>query len=697
MPRSRSPSPIPCIIEPSTPPPTPPLSADPDSDPFSAPISYPNISVSPSKDGREAESRDAPAIPVLDVPEDEPTTENDELRTPSKRKQQANSFLSPSESTTLHESHLSPYGGSTYSASLAGSPYVSPTAVHIVARSPGKPRNDGMYSSPTSSPTKTKQKAPTSPIKSPEKAQTSPKKKAASQLGAPPPYSRYNTYTYSVKYQGQKLLGLGGPPFPSLFHNISTAPLSSSSPGPNSLPTPLPTPTNDSFGGDEESDAFDSRPLSLSPYPSNTSTPKPFGVSHACYDPSPSRSSFGGSPFYFEPKPKKPQPRPRITSAPDTQANAHAGRSQLREAYEIEACLSHTAEWRPTSRWSAMLPSLRVSLDALAELPTRVRNVSDTGGFWMAMYFVFNLGLTLYNKGVLAPARLTTKENVTLSFFSILYTLNIAISNVSLQLVTVPFHQVVRASAPIPTILITLALLGNRGRGFLGVGKARLLTLMPVMLGVAFATYGDYYFTTWGLVLTLLGTFLAALKTVITNMLQTTTKSASVPETSFPASPKTPHPQRGTGRTSATATSPSKMKLHPLDLLLRMSPLAFLQCMLYAYVSGELHGVRNQFTGLGDINMSQRRFWALMINGCIAFGLNIINRPSANVKQVLTICLAVVIFDLNITLINGVGILFTLLGGMWYGAIEYQEKKAKTMFFASQAHPGPEKERVTSV
>ncbi|KIO24412.1 hypothetical protein M407DRAFT_212976 [Tulasnella calospora MUT 4182] len=352
-----------------------------------------------------------------------------------------------------------------------------------------------------------------------------------------------------------------------------------------------------------------------------------------------------------------------------------------------------------------MLPSLRVSIDSLTEIPAQVREFSETGAFWMALYFVFNLGLTLYNKGVLVrfpfpytltalhtfcgtvgtswlwhtgyftPARLTTKENITLSFFSILYTLNIAISNVSLQLVTVPFHQVVRASAPIPTILITLALLGNRGRGFLGVGKERFLTLIPVMLGVAFATYDDYYFTTWGLILTLLGTFLAALKTVITNMLQTTTKSAS---------------------------------LHPLDLLLRMSPLALLQCTIYAYVSGELNGVRNQFTGLGDINMSQRRLWALLVNGCIAFALNIVsltaNRKcgplsmtvAANVKQVLTICLAVVIFDFRITPTNGMGILLTLLGGMWFGAIEYQEKKAKSMLYVGITHSG-EKEKPTSV
>lgn len=36
------------------------------------------------------------------------------------------------------------------------------------------------------------------------------------------------------------------------------------------------------------------------------------------------------------------------------------------------------------------------------------------------------------------PARLTQKENLILAAFSVLYTINIAVSNISLQLVTVP-------------------------------------------------------------------------------------------------------------------------------------------------------------------------------------------------------------------------------------------------------------------
>ena len=46
----------------------------------------------------------------------------------------------------------------------------------------------------------------------------------------------------------------------------------------------------------------------------------------------------------------------------------------------------------------------------------------------------------------------------------------------------------------------------------------------------------------------------------------------------------------------------------------------------------------------------------------------------ANVKQVLTIVLAVFVFNLTITRINALGIAITLLGGAWYAAVEYREK-----------------------
>lgn len=96
------------------------------------------------------------------------------------------------------------------------------------------------------------------------------------------------------------------------------------------------------------------------------------------------------------------------------------------------------------------------------------RRLAGSRAFWLSLYFAFNLSLTLYNKGVLVrfpfpytltavhalfgslggcilrrrkvytPAHLTIKNYAILAAFSILYAVNIAVSNISLQLVTIP-------------------------------------------------------------------------------------------------------------------------------------------------------------------------------------------------------------------------------------------------------------------
>ncbi|CAG8458615.1 118_t:CDS:10 [Ambispora gerdemannii] len=171
------------------------------------------------------------------------------------------------------------------------------------------------------------------------------------------------------------------------------------------------------------------------------------------------------------------------------------------------------------------------------------------------------------------------------------------------------------------------------------------VSLLPVVLGVVFATVGDYYFTSM-----VLGTILAALKTVVTNRVQV-----------------------------------GRLKLHPLDLLLRMSPLAFVQTVIYAYVTGELNRVRS----FSRTEMTSSLVVALVTNGIIAFFLNYVSftankKTSAltmtvagNVKQVLSIILAVVIFNLTITPTNGLGIFLTLCGGAWYAKIELTERTHK--------------------
>ncbi|CCM05608.1 uncharacterized protein FIBRA_07837 [Fibroporia radiculosa] len=329
----------------------------------------------------------------------------------------------------------------------------------------------------------------------------------------------------------------------------------------------------------------------------------------------------------------------------------------------------------------------------------------NTQASWLILYFAFNLGLTLYNKfvlvqfpfpytltalhalcgsiggwilqlrGVYVPTSLTSRQHGALASFSVLYAVNIAVSNVSLQMVTIPFHQVVRAATPIFTTVLSMIMFNAR------FSTLKIASLLPVMAGVALATYGDYYFTWWGLLLTLLGTFLAALKTIYTNVLQST------PPLTSASNHKVIH----------LLPVPPRMSLHPLDLLTRTSPLACVLCMLYAYSSGELSRARQSFAPSGVVEWSH--VLVLLGNGVIAFGLNVISLSAnkrvgalnmtvaANVKQALTILCAVALFHLTITPMNAFGICVTLAGGAWYAWVEYCDKM--------QRKRAPEKHKLT--
>ncbi|KAI0342426.1 TPT-domain-containing protein [Trametopsis cervina] len=382
--------------------------------------------------------------------------------------------------------------------------------------------------------------------------------------------------------------------------------------------------------------------------------------------------------------------------------------------------------------WPTTINTLRSKLPGVSSNPEW--SPWESQFVWLALYFTLNLLLTLSNKSVLTgfpfpysltalhtlcsavgglvlrwqgvyiPKSLTRREEYSLAMFSLLYGLNVAVSNVSLNLVTVPFHQVVRAVTPIFTLILSAILLGTH------VNKASVVSLAPVIIGVIFATYGDYYFTLWGLVLTLVGTVLAALKTIFTNVLQ-----------SPPNHHKPHHPTLESRLSQSMGIStilsalrqlvPPRLDIHPLDLLTRMSPLAFVQCMVYAHLSGELSRIRSfgvhppSATDIPSIShaslydclhaieidivggVAPSHMLVLLLNGCIAFGLNVVSfsangkvgplsmTVAANVKQVLTILCAVSMFNLTITPMNALGITTTLFGGAWYAFTEYTSKR----------------------
>jgi hypothetical protein len=159
-------------------------------------------------------------------------------------------------------------------------------------------------------------------------------------------------------------------------------------------------------------------------------------------------------------------------------------------------------------------------------------------------------------------------------------------------------------------------------------GKMTYISLIPVVAGVGFATAGDYYFTPLGFFLTLLGAFLAAVKTVVTNKVQT-----------------------------------GRLRLSPLELLARMSPLAFVQTLMYSYYTGEMAEAKVWFMTQYD----SRKGTILLINGIIAFALNVISftankktgaltmTVAANVKQILTIVISFFFYNLQVTWLNSLG------------------------------------------
>lgn len=170
------------------------------------------------------------------------------------------------------------------------------------------------------------------------------------------------------------------------------------------------------------------------------------------------------------------------------------------------------------------------------------------------------------------------------------------------------------------------------------------------MAGVGMVTYGDYCYTVLGFSLTLLGVVLAALKTVVSNRLMT-------------------------GNLALPAT----------EILLRMSPLAAAQSLLYAVLTGEHH----RFLAFcADGQFTKLRAFGLLSNSIIAFMLNICSFHTnkvagaltitvcGNLKQVLTVAFGILLFDVQVGFWNGVGMIVALSGAAVYSMVELKRKRA---------------------
>ncbi|KAJ3085476.1 UAA transporter [Quaeritorhiza haematococci] len=142
---------------------------------------------------------------------------------------------------------------------------------------------------------------------------------------------------------------------------------------------------------------------------------------------------------------------------------------------------------------------------------------------------------------------LNFKEQVIMFAFSILYTANIATSNLSLSMVSLPFHQIVRSTNPAVTVTFERLLFGRRRT------YETYASLAMVIMGVSLACVGELEFSLLGFLLTLLGVLLSSIKGIATNFILV-----------------------------------GNLKMHPLELLRRMAGLSFFQCLFMAWLSGEV-------------------------------------------------------------------------------------------------------------
>eukprot|EP01057_Protomagalhaensia_wolfi_P003871 Protomagalhaensia_wolfi_Nauph_80__3870@NODE_391_length_2619_cov_64_251550_g295_i0_p2_GENE_NODE_391_length_2619_cov_64_251550_g295_i0NODE_391_length_2619_cov_64_251550_g295_i0_p2_ORF_typecomplete_len366_score36_38TPT/PF03151_16/1_2e57UAA/PF08449_11/3_1e21SLC35F/PF06027_12/2e03SLC35F/PF06027_12/3_2e08EamA/PF00892_20/1_6e05EamA/PF00892_20/0_076Nuc_sug_transp/PF04142_15/3_4e05Nuc_sug_transp/PF04142_15/0_22PUNUT/PF16913_5/6_8e06CRTlike/PF08627_10/0_00025CRTlike/PF08627_10/1_3e03_NODE_391_length_2619_ len=230
-----------------------------------------------------------------------------------------------------------------------------------------------------------------------------------------------------------------------------------------------------------------------------------------------------------------------------------------------------------------------------------------------------------------------------LIFFSLVFTINIWLSNYGLLVVSVSVHQVFRTTIPLFTMVLSLIIYQE------SYPWRMVPSVLLVILGVAATVFGDVETTLYGAFVVAAGCAFSSLKGIMTQKAQI-----------------------------------GKKGLHTFDLLRVVCPLAVLELMVLGIVNGEVAAL---IVDAPDLSL-----WTipnLCLQGLLAFVLNFVSfkcvalknpltmNIAGNIKQIVTPLLGIMVVGGSITATLILGLVVTFVGAIWYGGEARRHKKQK--------------------
>jgi len=228
---------------------------------------------------------------------------------------------------------------------------------------------------------------------------------------------------------------------------------------------------------------------------------------------------------------------------------------------------------------------------------------------------------------------------------AVVFCVNIILGNVSLRFIPVSFMQTVKSSVPAFTVALQALVLGQES------SRATYISLIPVVGGVALASFTEVNFEITGFVAALVASLTTGIQSVVSGILLG-----------------------------------GNLKLDSMNLLYYMAPVSLILIFPIAYVM-EYDGLMNydfdQYGGLNFVafNLIISGVVAYLLNLCVFFAIKSTNPLTftvfGNLKVVVVIIISVAIFRNEINAWNGFGCFIAIAGIIWYNSIEYQQKEAK--------------------